>query len=113
MKSTLTIKKNYEAIIKGLMKAFLFLSTLFVLWLFVANNAYAAADPITGINNLKNLIASFFEAIGGIAAFIGLAILVMGLMTHDPSQKVQGAIAMGCGILLAFATWVIDYVINK
>lgn len=113
MTTTLTIQKNNEAIIKRLMKVFLFLSTIAIIGFFIASSTYAATfDPLTGINNLKNLLASIFEAIGIIVALVGVFVLATGFMSHDPSQKITGITAVACGILLAGATYVINYIVN-
>lgn len=115
MNSTLTVKKNNELLIKRamiLIKAVLFVSILVFLIFFIADNVYAAVDPLAAVNKLKDFIAAFFEGIGIIAAFIGVAIFATSLMTHDPSQKVTGALAIGAGIILAGATWLIDYLVN-
>lgn len=113
MKSTLTIKKNNDAIIKGLIKAFLFLSTFFVIWMLVTNSAYAASlDPFAAIDNLKTSIATIVEAIGVIAIIIGLLVLGSSLLTHDPAQKITGITAVVVGILLAGVTAIVDKIVN-
>ena len=113
MKSTLTIKKNNEAIIKGLIKALIFFSTLFIICFFIANNVYAATfDPIAGINKLKLSIATIIEAIGVIAIFIGVLVFGSSLLTHDPAQKITGVTAVVVGIILAGVTAIVDTIIS-
>lgn len=111
--SVLTINKKKEKTIKTIFKILLFIGTLATIVLLVSNiTALAAVDPVTAINNLKDYMASIFEAIGVIAVLFGVLILVLGLMSHDPTQRLTGIIAIAAGILLAGATAVVNYIVN-
>lgn len=108
MNNNLINRKNNEKFIFVLFKVFTFLIVLAVFaFFFNSITAYAAIDPIQGINNLKDYIASFFEGIGVIAMFIGGFMAGSSFFTHDASQRIMGFSAFGGGLFIAGLTFVI------
>lgn len=110
MNNTLKRKHYNEQLISKLFKIYLFLTTFAVCAFFFATTAFAAIDPIEGINNLEEYIATFFEAIGVIAMLVGGFMIGVSFFSHDNSQRITGIAAFGGGMFLAGITFVIDKV---
>lgn len=110
--NNLLVKKNKEQLMKRMIVAFLFFSSLLV-FLFVANDVAFALDPISSLNKLKMFFIDFFKIIGVIVVLVGVAILAMGLSSHDSSQKIQGIITLGAGIMIACAGWFADFLTSE
>lgn len=110
MNSTLLKKQNNEQLTKRLFVAFAFLFSLAVFLFAFSEIAFAATlNPLESIERLKELFGQFVSALGVIATLIGVLICGLGFMSHDPSQKVTGAVTMAVGIFIAGATWVVSY----
>lgn len=73
---------------------------------------YAANDPLSVINNLSNFIFSFIRAIGMIILGFGVVQLGLSLKSHDPSQRANGFLTVGGGIIIVFAKEILNIIIG-
>ena len=77
--------------------------------------AFAAAsygDPIQGVNNLSDFIWSFIRVIGLILLGFGVVQLGLSFKSHDPSQRANGFLTLGGGIIIAFAKEIVNLIIG-
>jgi hypothetical protein len=65
--------------------------------------AYAAADPLSAINNLSTFIFGLIRAIGLILLGFGIVQVGLSLKSHDPSQRANGFLTLAGGIIITFA----------
>ena len=79
--------------------AVLSLTVVFVL----STTAYAARDPLTVVNNLSDFIFGFIRAIGLILLGFGIVQVGLSLNSHDPSQRANGFLTVGGGVLIDIA----------
>lgn len=111
--SKLMINKRKETLYNNILKLFAFTATLAVMLFIVQLCAFADEfDPVQGINNLKNILASIFEAIGVIVAIIGVVVFGTSIPSHDATQRTTGLLVIAGGIVIAGATAIINAVIN-
>ena len=66
-------------------------------------DVYAAADPLTAVNNLSNFIFGVIRAIGMIITGIAVVQFGMSFKSHDPSQRANGFLTLAGGIVITFA----------
>ncbi len=59
-------------------------------------------DPITVVNNLSDFIFGFVRAIGTIILGFGILQVGLSLKSHDPSQRANGFLTVGGGIIIVF-----------
>ena len=64
--------------------------------------ALAAGDPLTVINNLSDFIFSLIRAIGLILLGFGILQVGLSLKSHDPSQRANGMLTIGGGVVITF-----------
>ena len=64
--------------------------------------ALEAGDPLTVINNLSDFIFSLIRAIGLILLGFGILQVGLSLKSHDPSQRANGMLTIGGGVVITF-----------
>ena len=64
--------------------------------------ASAAGDPLTVVNNLSTFIFSLIRAIGLILLGFGILQVGLSLKSHDPSQRANGMLTIGGGVVITF-----------
>lgn len=65
--------------------------------------AFAASDPLTVISNLSDFIFGLIRAVGMILLGWGIVQIGLSFQSHDPSQRSQGFLSMGGGLVITFA----------
>lgn len=111
--SKLIVNKNKSIYQEKLVKLFIFFITLIYALALVQLVTFAADfDPVQGINNLRDIIASIFQAIGVIVAIIGVVVFGTSIPSHDATQRTTGLLVIAGGIIMAGATAIINAVIN-
>lgn len=73
---------------------------------------YAANDPLSVINNLSDFIFSFIRALGMILLGFGIVQLGLSLKSHDPSQRANGFLTLGGGIIITFAKEILNIIVG-
>ena len=68
------------------------------------------ADPFQILTNFTSLIFSVISAIGILMIIFGVVQFVMAMQGHDPSQKLQGGLVFGGGVLLFCIRFVINFI---
>lgn len=74
--------------------------------------AYAAADPLTVVNNLSTFIFSMIRAIGMILLGWGIVQVGLSFQSHDPSQRSNGFLTLAGGIIITFAKEILDLIVG-
>ena len=69
----------------------------------MSTTAFAASDPLTVVYNLSVFFFCFIRAIGRILLGFGIVQVVLSLKSHDPSQRANGFLTVGGGVLIVFA----------
>ena len=64
---------------------------------------FAESDPLTVVNNLSDFIFGLIRAIGIIMLGFGIVQVGMSIGSHDASQRANGFLVLGGGILITFA----------
>ena len=73
--------------------------------------AFAATeDPVTGINNLKKLLASIVSAVGAIILLWSVVQLGIGIKKHDPAATSESLMGVAAGLIIACAPWVVTQI---
>ena len=96
LKTTLTQNKMRRKLMTAWTVLVLALSLLTV-------PAYAAADPLSIVNNLSDFVFSIIKALGVIILGWGVVQLGMSFQSHDASQRTQGFLCLFGGLLIAFS----------
>ena len=79
----------------------------------VCTPAFAAGeDPLTAINNLSTFVFSAIKAIGVILLGWGVVQIGLSLQSHDPSQRSTGFLTLFGGLVIAFATEILDLILK-
>ena len=65
--------------------------------------AFAAGDPLQGINSLPDFIFGLIRAIGMILLGFGIVQIGLSLKSHDPSQRANGFLTLAGGVVITFA----------
>lgn len=73
---------------------------------------YATEDPLTVINNLSDFIFNFIRALGMIILGFGFVQLGLSLKSHDPSQRANGFLTVGGGIVITFAKEILNLIVG-
>ena len=68
-----------------------------------ANPAFAAADPLTIVNNLSDFVFSLIRAVGVILLGWGVVQVGLSFQSHDPSQRSQGFLTLAGGLVVTFS----------
>lgn len=72
--------------------------------------AFAAEDPVTGINNLKTLLASIVSAVGAIILLWSIVQLGIAVKKHDPAATSESLVGVAAGLIIACAPWVVKQI---
>ena len=72
--------------------------------------AFAASDPLGVVNNLSTFIFSLIRAIGLILLGWGVVQVGLSFQSHDPSQRSQGFLTLGGGLVVTFAKEILDLI---
>ena len=72
--------------------------------------AFAASDPLGVVNNLSTFIFSLIRAIGLILLGWGVVQVGLSVQSHDPSQRSQGFLTLGGGLVVTFAKEILDLI---
>ena len=92
----------YLAIYIGLVIAFVLLKT----------TVFAAADPLSAVNNLSTFIFGLIRAIGLILLGFGVVQVGLSLKSHDPSQRANGFLTLAGGVIITFAKEILDLIVG-
>jgi len=71
---------------------------------------FAEEDPLAVVNNLSDFIFGLIRAIGIIMLGFGIVQVGMSIGSHDSSQRANGFLALGGGILITFAKEIINLI---
>mgnify|MGYP000133463074 CR=1 FL=1 len=95
----------------GIRRGFAIYAALVVAVIFGTVPVLAATnDPLTVINNLSTFIFGLIRAIGLILLGFGVVQVGLSLKSHDPSQRANGLMTLGGGILITFAKEILDLI---
>jgi len=81
-----------------------------VLLLTLCPAALASNDPITVVNNLSDFIFGLIRAIGLILLGFGIVQVGMSLKSHDPSQRANGFLTLGGGVIITFCREILNLI---
>ena len=95
----------------GIRRGFAIYAALVVAVIFGTIPVLAATnDPLAVINNLSTFIFGLIRAIGLILLGFGVVQVGLSLKSHDPSQRANGLMTLGGGILITFAKEILDLI---
>lgn len=83
-----------------------------VLMLTFAIPVHAENDPLTVVNNLSDFIFSLIRAIGMILLGFGVVQVGLSLKSHDASQRANGFLTVGGGIIITFAKEILNLIVG-
>ena len=83
-----------------------------VLMLCFAVPVHAANDPLAVVNNLSDFIFSLIRAIGMILLGFGVVQVGLSLKRHDASQRANGFLTVGGGIIITFAKEILNLIVG-
>ena len=72
--------------------------------------AFAANDPIAAVNNLSDFIFGLIRAVGLILLGWGIVQVGLSFQSHDPSQRSNGFLTLAGGIVITFATEILNLI---
>ena len=91
--------KNFERKAK---RVYAVLACTAMVMMVTAVPALAADDPLAVVNNLSEFIFSLIRAIGLILLGFGILQVGLSLKSHDPSQRANGTLPIGGGVVITF-----------
>lgn len=71
---------------------------------------FAETDPIAVVNNLSDFIFGLIRAIGLIMLGFGILQVGLSIQSHDSSQRANGFLALGGGIIITFAKEILNII---
>ena len=77
---------------------------------FAEDAAAGDADPLKIIENLTSFVYSVVNAIGTLALIYGFIQLGLSFWSHDPSQRMQGVLALVGSLFFFSAKWIITFI---
>lgn len=83
-----------------------------VLMLCFAVPVHAENDPLAVVNNLSEFIFSLIRAIGMILLGFGVVQVGLSLKSHDASQRANGFLTVGGGIIITFAKEILNLIVG-
>ena len=92
-----------EGMNKGTRRSFIIYAVLVLMFTLGAVPTFAAADPISAVNNFSEFIFGLIKAIGLILLGFGVVQVGLSLKSHDPSQRANGFLTLAGGIVIFFA----------
>ena len=78
----------------------------------VTTPIYAANDPVTVVNNFSDFMFGMIRAIGMILLGFGIVQVGLSLKSHDPSQRANGFMTVGGGIVITFAKEILNIIVG-
>ena len=95
----------------GKTKRLLIMYGAFVVFFAVAKmTVFAAADPMSAVNNLSTFIFGLIRAIGLILLAFGIVQIGLSLKSHDPSQRANGFLTFAGGVVITFTKEILDLI---
>jgi hypothetical protein len=76
----------------------------------VSLTVFAESDPLVVVNNLSDFIFGLIRAIGIIMLGFGIVQVGMSISSHDSSQRANGFLALGGGIVITFAKEILNII---
>lgn len=73
---------------------------------------FAADDPITVVNNLSDFMFNLIRALGMIMLAMGIVQIGLSLKSHDPSQRANGFLTLGGGVVITFAKEILNIIVG-
>jgi len=110
------LQDNIDKFKKGLgkkgLKRFKRLSYLILIIMTISatTTVLAADDPLTVVNNLSNFIFAFIRAIGIIILGFSMVQIGLSIKGHDPSQRANGILGFGGGVIITFSKEIINMI---
>ena len=105
--------RNTNLTRKKLIKGFhMYAAIVLCFALFGSVTAFAAADPLSTINNLSTFIFSLIRAIGLILLGLGIMQVGLSLKSHDPSQRANGFLTLAGGIIITFTKEILNLIVG-
>lgn len=77
-----------------------------------SGSVFAADDPLTVVDNLTNFIFSFVRAIGVIFTGFGVMQVGISIRSHDATQRTDGFLSVGGGIIMVFIQPILDIILK-
>ena len=92
------------------LKRYMYFIIFTVLTIGTSTTVLAADDPLTVINNLSDFLFGLLKAVGMIT--LGYSIFQIGssFKSQDPSQRANGIMCFGGGIIMTFAKEILDLI---
>ena len=97
---------------KNLKQKFMIYSLTVLLITLSTKTCFATDDPIAVVNNLSDFIFSLIRAIGVILLGFGIVQIGLSLKSHDPSQRANGFMTLGGGIVITFAKEILNTILG-
>jgi len=104
---------NKTPITGGITKGFRIFATVVIIVTLMLNfglTVFAEDDPLAVVNNLSDFIFGLIRAIGIIMLGFGIVQVGMSIGSHDASQRANGFLVLGGGILITFSKEIISIV---
>ncbi len=101
-------KQKVGFLLYAILVCVLFLGTTVVL----AKEGGGKDDPIAVVNNLSDFIFGLIRAIGVIILGFGIVQVGMAVKSHDPTQRANGFLTMGGGVVITFAKEILDTIMG-
>jgi hypothetical protein len=79
---------------------------------YAAEGDFDTSQITTPINNIYTLVASIISAIGSIITLLSVVSLFSAISAHDSTQQVTAILKVATGIGIAFAPWILKYVLG-
>ena len=95
---------------KGTNRALIIYGAFVVFFVIMKTTAFAAADPLSAVNNLSTFIFGLIRAIGLILLAFGIVQIGLSLKSHDPSQRANGFLTFAGGIVITFTKEILDLI---
>ena len=101
-----TPKPNKSPMTGGVLKGYRIYVIVVIIAAMIFNfgiTVFAETDPLAVISNLSDFIFGLIRAIGLIMLGFGIVQVGLSLSSHDSSQRANGFLALGGGIIITFA----------
>ena len=101
-----TQKSNKSSMTSGVLKGYRIYVIVVIIATMIFNfgmTVFAETDPLAVINNLSDFIFGLIRAIGLIMLGFGIVQVGLSISSHDSSQRANGFLALGGGIIITFA----------
>lgn len=102
--------KKKKTLLKILKRSCIIILYIVALFVAQASHVFAADEPLTVINNLSDFIFGLIRAVGMIILGFGVVQVGMSLKSHDPSQRANGFMTLGGGVVITFAKEILNII---